>query len=389
MAMIHAVPRLSEANSKDLAAFDAAHIRIQAELDAQAGRPIWRVTLRRVLQAEALRGSTTVEGFAASLQQALDIVDGRPAEGMFEADREALEDYARAMTWIESKADDSDFAWTPETIRNLHFLIVASNPASLPGQFKERDNEVTRPGADSYRPATASQAPALVRELCDWLAAKGAENVHPLVASSIAHLNILSIHPFRDGNGRVSRALGSLALLRSGFRRPEYISLEEHCGRYTQSYYGAIIESQGDAYDPTRSASPFVSWAIKAHRWQAEAVLERIAEHRVRWLRCLALARGRNLPERVVAPLFNASVGEALRNQTYRGLTAVSPPTAVGDLRALTQARLLSVQGSGRETRYNATEELLDLVRPERGRPQMAIDYWRSEAERLAQGVAG
>jgi Fic family protein len=388
--MIYKVPKLPQGVLDDLAAFDLAHDRVQAELaGAQQHRPLWQITLRRLLEAEALRGSTTVEGFAASLQQALDIVDGRGPDGMFEADRDALEDYARAMKWILSKADDPDFAWTGETIRNLHFLIVASAPEALPARFKTRENEVNRPGGEPYRPAPAAAAPALVAELCAWLTETDAGNLHPLVVSSMAHLNILSIHPFRDGNGRLARALASLVLLRKGFARPEYVSLEQHAGRYTQSYYGSLMEAQGSSFEPTRSALPFVAWAVKAHRWQAEAVLERAAENRVRWLRCLELSRDRNLPERVVAALFNASVGEALRNQTYRALTSVSPPTAVGDLRGLVQAGLLRVEGSGRETRYLAAEGLLSQVRPERKEDRMPLDYWRSEADRLAQLVAG
>ena len=141
---------------------------------------------------------------------------------------------------------------------------------------------VTRgPGREPYRAPVAHSVPGLVDELADWLRA-GDVTRHAVVRAAMAHLNLVSIHPFRDGNGRVARVIQSLVLAREGLLRPELVSIEPYLSRHTRDYYAVLEAVQGAEFDPNRDASPWVEFCIEAHVSEAS--------ERRRWLE-LAYAR--------------------------------------------------------------------------------------------------
>ena len=96
----------------------------------------------------------------------------------------------------------------------------------------------------------------------------------------MAHLNVVSVHPFRDGNGRVSRIVQSLVLAREGLASPEFFSIEEYLGDHTQEYYAALREAQGGSYQPERDASAWVAFCVEAHIAQARRRLPRSRRRR-------------------------------------------------------------------------------------------------------------
>ena len=92
-----------------------------------------------------------------------------------------------------------------------------------------------------------------------------------VVRAAMAHLNVISVHPFQDGNGRISRIVQSLVLAREGLAAPEFFSIEEYLGSHTQEYYTALRETQGGRYQPKRSAAGWVTFCVEAHLAQARA----------------------------------------------------------------------------------------------------------------------
>src|SRR5207247_5628530 len=114
----------------------------------------------------------------------------------------------------------------------------------------------------------SSELPALVNQLAMWLEG-GDVTRHPVVRAAMAHLNLVSIHPFRDGNGRLARVVQSLVLAREGLLRPEFVSIEPYLGRHTREYYAILEQVQGPSYDPRGDASPWVEFSIDAHVSQA------------------------------------------------------------------------------------------------------------------------
>jgi Fic family protein len=174
----------------------------------------------------------------------------------------------------------------------------------------------------------------------------------------MAHLNLVSIHPFRDGNGRLARIVQSLVLAKEGLLRPELVSIEPYLGRHTREYYTVLEEVQGPTFDPQRDASAWVEFCIEAHVYEAV--------ERRRWLEiaharhsfCEELAREQGYPERFVGALDQALLGLPITNADHRRETNIASPTATQDLQRLRHGGWLEQEGGGRSLRYVASRKL-------------------------------
>src|SRR5205807_2158266 len=101
-----------------------------------------------------------------------------------------------------------------------------------------------------------AEVPALIEELVADLSADHDEP--PMVRGAMAHLNLIMIHPFRDGNGRMSRCLQTLVLARDQILAPEWSSIEEYLGVNTQTYYAVLADVGTRQWDPTQDARPWI-----------------------------------------------------------------------------------------------------------------------------------
>ena len=99
----------------------------------------------------------------------------------------------------------------------------------------------------------------------------------------MAHLNLVMIHPFRDGNGRMSRCLQTLVLAREQILAPQFCSIEEYLGRNTQSYYKVLQQVGSENWHPQHDARPWIRFCLEAHFVQASSVLRRVEESEAIW----------------------------------------------------------------------------------------------------------
>src|ERR1700682_5896150 len=257
----------------------------------------WTGALRRLAAAEATVGSTSIEGYGASIEDTVEILAGPHPSGASDETQRIIAAYAQAMDRVAVLADDRRFQWFPQTMLDLHFLVCHPQPEATPGRLRDRPVVVTRGlGRDPYRAPAASEVPALVNEVARWLGS-GDLSRHPVIRGAMAHLNLVSIHPFRDGNGRLARIVQSLVLAKEGLLRPQLVSIEPYLGRHTREYYAALEEVQGRTFDPHRDASAWVEFCIEAHVFEAR--------ERRRWIEiaytrhdfCEQLAREQAYPE--------------------------------------------------------------------------------------------
>jgi Fic family protein len=204
-----------------------------------------------------------------------------------------------------------------------------------------------------------------MREVVAWLQ-RGDLGAHVVVRAAMAHLHVVSVHPFRDGNGRVSRIVQSLVLAREGLLAPEFVSIEEYLGRNTEQYYAVLQEVQAGWYQPERDAAAWVEFCVEAYIEQARRRLDQIAETGARWAALEAIVDGRGWPDRLVIALEQSLFGGVDR-ATYTAEADIATPTASIDLRRLVDAQLIDQRGRGRATRYVASEQLRRLL-DERGR---------------------
>jgi len=182
----------------------------------------------------------------------------------------------------------------------------------------------------------------------------------------MAHLNLVMVHPFRDGNGRMARCLQSLVLARSGVPSPVFMSIEEYLGQNTHAYYDILAAVGGGSWQPEREARPWVRFTLTAHLRQARTMVRRLKESERMWSELENLVQGLRLPDRSVMALFDAMIGLRVRNATYRsyfedGPEEIAEATATRDLQKLVQANLLEARGERRGRHYVARPALVAI----------------------------
>ncbi|MGW5744584.1 Fic family protein [Amycolatopsis sp. NPDC003861] len=335
----------------------------------------WAGSLRRVSLARAIQGSNSIEGYEAGLDDAVDVAAGEEPLEVDEETRLALTGYREAMTYVLQLAEDEDFEYSDQLLKSLHYMMTNYALKNRPGRWRagsiyvrnDTTGEIVHEGAD------LSLVPALMRELATGLNA-GTE-CPDIVRAAMAHLNLVMVHPFRDGNGRMARCLQSLVLARSGVLSPVFMSIEEYLGQNTQAYYDVLGEVGGGSWQPRRDARPWIRFTLTAHLRQARTMLQRVKESERMWAELETLVQGRGLPERSAMALFDAMIGLRVRNATYRAYFEDSPEeiteaTASRDLRALVAAGLLEAEGEKRGRHYVAKPPLVEIrerVRAARG----------------------
>jgi Fic family protein len=194
-------------------------------------------------------------------------------------------------------------------------------------------------------------------ELIDALNATS--DLPALARAAMAHLNLVMIHPFSDGNGRMARALQTLVLAREGILDPRFSSIEEYLGRNTLDYYRTLAEVGRGSWHPERDPLPWLRFCLTAHYRQAETLLRRSKEieHLAVVLEPEIAKRGLN--ERTIYALLDAAIGHRVRNATYRKIAEISDEVAGKDLRALVAQGLLVPQGEKRGRSYVAGSWLI------------------------------
>lgn len=356
--MLYATPQLSRAQADRLEHLD----RLRTRLHDEVGTPSpWLGSLRREVKANSIESSISIEGFDIDHEEAVAIVAGEDQRGADDESRKAAICYARAMDHVGTMAVDPVFRWLDRVILDLHFDACYFQRDKDPGRWRTGPISVTAPsGSPAYIGPPAGEVIALMDEVIDWLES-GDLDAAPVVRAAMAHLHVVSIHPFRDGNGRISRIVQSLVLARERILSPEFGSIEDYLARNTAAYYGALQEVQGGSYQPDRDAAPWVDFCIDAHLEQAEHRLAQVEAAGRRWEVLEAIAVERSWPERLVIAMEHALTG-GLERGRYSREAEIALPTASNDLRRLVDAGLVQRQGGGRSTRYIASENLTSLV---------------------------
>jgi len=331
---------------------------LRAALGSQASQSVrWMGSLRRSLRARSIESSTSIEGYSVDPDEALALVNGDLATEAGDENRMAVACYARAMDHVGAMAADPAFRWLDRVILDLHFDACYFQRDKGPGRWREGPIGVTaRDGSLEFRGPNAEKVPGLMAEVVAWLQ-DGDLDAPVVVRAAMAHLHVTSVHPFRDGNGRVARIVQSLVLARDGLVSPEFSSIEEYLGEHTPAYYAALREVQSGGYRPERDAGSWVAFCVQAHIIQAERRLEQIEEAASRWERLEALIESHGWPDRLAIALEQSLIGGTDRAR-YGGEAGISQATASADFRRLLDSGLVEQVGKGRSTRYRAGERL-------------------------------
>src|SRR5215218_822130 len=352
--MIFRIPRMERPLLEKLDELEALRHTLEKGMQTR-GR--WMGSLRRQVRANSIESSISIEGFSVSPEEALALTSGRLVAEPGDENRQAVACYSRAMDHVGTMAVDPEFRWLDRVILDLHFDACYFQRDKDPGLWRPGPIGVT--GADGsleYRGPDAEEVPGLMDEVVAWLAEDDLQ-ADVFVRAAMAHLNVISVHPFRDGNGRIARIVQSLVLARGGLGSPEFFSIEEYLGSHTREYYAVLRETQGGSYQPDRDATRWIAFCLDAHVAQAQRRLAQIEEAAARWQRLEDLVSQRGWPDRIVIALEQSLLGGTDRSR-YTDEAGISPATASADLRRLLDAGLVEQRGRARSISYVAAAEL-------------------------------
>ncbi len=331
--------------------------------------------------ARAVQGSNSIEGYNASLDDVVAAVEGEPTLGADEETQLALAGYRDAMTYVLQIADDETLDVDEGLLKSLHFMMIKYDLSKNPGRWRPGSVYVRQGGSGEivYEGAPVEAVADLIAELFRDLDHDGSSVV---VKAAMAHLNLVMIHPFSDGNGRMARCLQTLVLARDPVLAPVFASIEEFLGRNTDAYYSVLADVGAGSWDPERDARPWIRFCLRAHYTQVRTMLRRREEIEALWNASLAAAGANGLPERCASGVMDAAYGLRLRRRSYRNSVEavtgdeISDLTASRDLRAMVDSGLLTAVGERRGRYYLAGNEVLELrasVRAARS-PKVADD---------------
>lgn len=377
--MIYQEPELSDADLHVLKLIREQREKLSIYTNHNPRR--WFGTLRKATLARAIRGSNSIEGYDASLDEAMAAVeeDDPPFDEKTETWL-AINSYRSAMTYILQTCQDPTFEFGKQFLKSLHFMMLQWDMSKSPGQWRTREIFVV----DDRLPDPVYEAPdhenvdSLIDELVEYIRSESDTSV--LVKAAMAHLNLTMIHPFRDGNGRMARALQTLVLSQDGLNHPIFSSIEEWLGRNTPEYYKALEAMSDGSWSPQYSASSWIRFCLTAHYQQALIIIRRHEEYDALFERIERVKTDIGLHERMTLPLFDCALGMRMTNSRYQREADVSVHVATRDLKQLVECGLYEPHGEKRGRHYYGSEKLRENRMRTRIKKPMPNPYAAYEA---------
>ncbi|WP_203911978.1 Fic family protein [Rhizocola hellebori] len=356
--MIYSEPALA---SQDRVVLDEV-LEMRRELASVLRTPRrWEGGLRRTMLARAIRGSNSIEGYAVEEDDAAAALDNEAPLSANELTFAEIRGYRQALGYVLQMARDPYFSTDVSAIRGMHYMMLAHDLEKSPGQYRKGPIYVHDEKSDArvYEGPAVERVPELMDELVASL--REGSSLHPLVQGAMAHLNLVMIHPFRDGNCRMARALQTLTISRKEIVEPPFSSIEEWLGHNTEDYYRVLAITGKGLWQPRADASLWVSFNLRAHHMQAQTVARRVDEAKAIWIELDDLIGSHHLPERVADLLYEAILGYRLRRSGYIKAAQIEERTASRDLMRLVELGLLRPQGETRGRHYVAGDSLRQL----------------------------
>jgi Fic family protein len=306
--------------------------------------------LRRVATIESIGSSTRIEGSRLSDRDVERLLANLEIKAFATRDEQEVAGYAKVMETVFH-------AWreipvTENHIRQLHrdLLQYSQKDERHRGEYKKLPNSVAafdeagEQIAVVFETASPFDTPRLMGELVAWLdGAQEVKRLHPLLIVAIFTVVFLDVHPFQDGNGRLSRVLTTLLLLKAGYAYVPYSSLESVIESSKEGYYLALRQTQGTLRLATRDWQPWLIYFLRALQEQERRLAVRVERER------LVVAALPELDLQIVD--YVRAHGRVTMAEMVR-VTGLSRNTLKGHFRSLVEERHLMRHGSGKGSWY-------------------------------------
>lgn len=308
------------------------------------------LALRRVATIESIGSSTRIEGSKLSDREVESLLARLEIKSFSSRDEQEVAGYAEVMELVFSAWEHVPI--TENHIQQLHrdLLVHSEKDAWHRGGYKTTSNSVVafdekgKQVGVVFETATPFDTPRLMGELVAWYREmRDAQSLHPLLAVSIFVVVFLEIHPFQDGNGRISRVLTTLLLLQAGYAYVPYSSLESIIEQNKQGYYLALRQTQGTIRSDSANWQPWVVFFLHALLSQVKRLEGKVEREK------LVLAA---LPELSLQLLELARERGRLTVADAVTVTGANRNTVKLHLRKLVEAGHFTQYGAGRGVWY-------------------------------------
>ena len=307
--------------------------------------------LKRVATIESVGSSTRIEGAKLTDQEVERLLGNLAIKQFGSRDEQEVAGYADLMNLIFENYEH--ISLTESYIKQLHrdLLKYSEKDNRHRGDYKNFTNHVEAFDQDGkslgivFETASPFDTPMQMEEIVTW-ASQTYENkeLHPLLVTSVFIVVFLAIHPFQDGNGRLSRILTTLLLLRAGYLYVPYSSMEAVIERSKDAYYLALRRTQGTLKKEAPDWMPWIVFFLKALQQQKNRLQIKIDREK------LLLGQ---LPELSVSILELAKSRGRITISEVVTLTGANRNTIKKHLESLVEAKQLQQQGAGRGAWYS------------------------------------
>ena len=336
-------------------------VKLVAEIDEFKGR--WEALktlaperlnkLRKVATIESIGSSTRIEGAKLTDAEVETLLSGLKTKSFQSRDEQEVAGYAEAMDLVFQAWEDMPV--TENHIRQLHQTLLrhSTKDERHRGDYKTIDNHVVAFGPDGeeigivFATSSPFDTPREMEALVGWVQkAIREEAFHPLLIVAIFIVKFLAIHPFQDGNGRLSRVLTTLMLLRAGYAYVPYASLESVVEENKALYYSALRRTQ-KTLNETPDWEPWAGFFLRALKKQKSILEERVEDEKEAQISTEEL---HPLSEEILALFENTkrlTVSEIVEQ------TGANRNTLKVRLRELAKSGELRLNGKGRGAYYS------------------------------------
>ena len=335
-----------------------AMLKIIAEIDEFKGAwtalgrfaPERLDSLRRVATIESVGSSTRIEGAKLTNRQIDQLLSKIDITSFASRDEQEVAGYAAAVETVFEHSGQIDL--TENHIKQLHQTLLqhVGKDQRHRGNYKTLANHVEAFGPDGeslgvvFETATPFETPAQMQALIAWTRdAIASGELHPLIVIGVFVVVFLAIHPFQDGNGRLSRILTTLLLLRGRYEYVPYASLENIIEKTKDNYYRALRRTQATLRTDTADWQPWLDYFLGALRSQKQVLEKKIKREKI-----LLDA----LPPLSLEILDIARTQGRVTVADATNITGTSRNTVKGHLKSLVESSHLTRHGAGRGTWY-------------------------------------
>ncbi|WP_029461468.1 Fic family protein [Serpentinimonas barnesii] len=309
--------------------------------------------LRRVATIESIGSSTRIEGSKLTDREVEQLLSNLEIQSFASRDEQEVAGYAELMDLVFSSW--RDIAFTENHLKQLHQILLrySEKDSWHRGNYKTHSNSVAafdETGAQIgivFQTAAPFDTPRLMAELVAWVnqerQRQDGARLHPLLMIALCIVVFLEIHPFQDGNGRLSRVLTTLLLVQAGYAYVPYSSLESVIEQSKEAYYKALRQTQGTIRTESPNWQPWLVFFLRSLAEQVRRLEKKVEREKI------VLAALPELQLQIVEfarEHGRVTIGEAIK------LSGASRNTLKQHFRALVERGTLDQHGSGRGVWY-------------------------------------